>query len=185
VDGGRQRGVGGYPGAQQLVDPQAQIVEDLRVDVADRPVGGRGDHRVEQPEFACGTVGQFGGEGGVAAADAAVGEQFWQQQVGVGLALAHRAQHIPGHGARRIDRALTAAAGLTAPPVLTRTRAGPGAALAVAAWPATAPALAVRSAAAAPALPLALGTVAAGAAPGPLAGATATATAVCAHASSV
>ena len=75
LDGGGHRGVRVDPRAQQLVGAEPQQVEQHRVDAVRRPSGGLGDDGVEQPAGAARTVGQFGGEGGVTAGDAAFAQQ--------------------------------------------------------------------------------------------------------------
>ncbi len=100
---GRHRGMLGDVGAQQLVAPQPQQVQQHRVDLVDRPVGRRRDHRVEQTAGAAGAVGEFGGERGVAPADPALGQHGRQGEVGVGIALADGPQNIECGPARRIQ----------------------------------------------------------------------------------
>ncbi len=65
--------------------------------------GGRADDRVEQPPAAAGAIGQLGGESGVAAGDSAFGQQRRQRQVGVGIALGNRLQHIECGAASRVQ----------------------------------------------------------------------------------
>jgi hypothetical protein len=76
-------------GAQQLIRPEPQQVEQNRVDGVRRPVGGRTDDGVQQSPYSAAAIGQLGGECGIASADPALAQQNWQQQVGVGVALAY------------------------------------------------------------------------------------------------
>ena len=92
------------PGAQQLVGAQPQQVQQHRVDLSRRAARGRGDDGVEQPAGAAGAVGQFGGERGVAAGDSAFAQQRGQREVGVGVALRDRAQHVERRPAGRVER---------------------------------------------------------------------------------
>ena len=63
------RGVGGDAHAEQLVGPQPQRVEDVVVDLVERPAGGRRDDRVVEAVQAGRAVGQLGREPGVTTAD--------------------------------------------------------------------------------------------------------------------
>ena len=65
----------GNIGAQQLVGTQSQKIEQHRVDLFDRSIRCRRDDSVEQAAAATGSIGQLGGERGVTAADAALGQQ--------------------------------------------------------------------------------------------------------------
>ena len=103
LHGGGHRGVIGDVGAQQLVGAQPQQVEQHRVDLVHRPARRRGDDRIEQTAGAAGAVGQFGGECRVAAMDSTFGEQRGQRQVGVGVALGDRAQHVEGGAPGRVE----------------------------------------------------------------------------------
>ena len=89
--------------------------------------GGRsaalGDDRVEQSAGAARAVGQFGGEGGVAAGDSALAQQCGQREVGVGVALGHRAQHVERRAAGRVERLRRGRCGfVTVPSLALRTR---------------------------------------------------------------
>ena len=92
------------PRPQQLVCTQPQHIEDHPVDLLDRPFRHVGDDLVEQPHRTAGAVGQFGGQGSVAAGDLAVPQHLRQYQVGVGVALTHSGQHLHGSLPGRIYR---------------------------------------------------------------------------------
>ena len=94
LDGGRDRGVFGDVGAQQLIRAEPQQVQQHGVDLIHRPPGRGGDHDVEQSPGAAGAVGEFGREGGVAAGDAAFAQQSGERQVGVGVSFGDRAQDV-------------------------------------------------------------------------------------------
>ena len=96
VDGGRDRRVRGNPGVQQLVGAQPEGVDDHAVQVGEGAVAAGPDDRVELPEGPAGAVGQFGGQRGVPAGDAPLGEQSRQREVGVGALRSDRGQHVEG-----------------------------------------------------------------------------------------
>ncbi len=100
VDGGRHGGVVTDPGGQQLVCAEPEHVAHRRVDLV--PVAAGGQDGVIGAAAAQRAVGQFGGEGGVPAGDAALGEQGREQQVGVGVAVRDRAQDVIGGAPRRV-----------------------------------------------------------------------------------
>ncbi len=127
------------PGAQQLVCAQAQDVEHGRVDLGERPVDARLQHRVVQALPAQGAVGQLGRQRRVAAVDAPLAQQPGQHEVGVGVLLADGDQHVVRRAARlvvgrRAVRALRRAAACAA---ASRRAAARGAARAEPppAWP--------------------------------------------------
>ena len=66
-------------GAQQLICPEPQQVEQYRVDGVWRPVGGSADDGVQQSPDPAAPVGQLGGECGIASADSPLAQQNWQQ----------------------------------------------------------------------------------------------------------
>ena len=92
--------MGADAGTEQLVAAQAQDVEHRRVELVQRTVAARGEHRVVGALAAQGAVGELGRQGGVAAGELAVGEQPGQQQVGVGRAVADRREYVVGGAAR-------------------------------------------------------------------------------------
>ena len=94
-----------------MVGAQPQQVEQHRVDLVDRAARGGRDDGVQHATGAAGAVGEFGGEGGVASGDAALGEQGGQHQVGVGVAFGDRAQHVEGGAAGGVQRCPAAATG--------------------------------------------------------------------------
>ena len=91
-------------GAQQLVGAQPQQVQQHGIDAVGRTAGGAADDGVEQAAGAAGAVGQFGGESGVAAGDSAFAQQRGQREVGVGISLRHRAQHVERGATGRVER---------------------------------------------------------------------------------
>ena len=110
VDRGGDGGVGADPGVQQLVGAEAEDVEDRRVELVQRAVAARGEHRVIGALAAQGPVGELGREGGVTAGELAVSEELRQQQVGVSLAVADRREDVVG-GAARVGRGADARPG--------------------------------------------------------------------------
>ena len=115
LDGGGDRGVRVDPGAQQLVGAQPQQVQQHGVDALGRAPGGVADDGVEQAAGAAGAVGQFGGERRVAAGDSALAQQGGQRQIGVGVALRHRPQHVERRAAGRVERFATRRGSSAAP----------------------------------------------------------------------
>ena len=94
LHGSGHRGVLFDPRAQQLVGAQPQQIQQHRVDVLGRPTRGRADDRVEQAAGAAGAVGQLGGERRVAAGDSAFAQERGQSEVGIGVSLRDRTQHV-------------------------------------------------------------------------------------------
>ena len=88
------------PGGQQLVGAEPEHVAHRRVDIV--PVAAGGQDGVIGAAAAQRAVGQFGGEGGVTAGEAALGEQGREQQVGVGVPVRDRAQHVVGGAPGRV-----------------------------------------------------------------------------------
>ena len=104
LDGGGDGSMRVDPSAQQLIRAESKQIEQHRIDGVRRTTRGRTDDRVEQAANAAGAIRQFGGESSVTTADLPLPQQNWQQQVRVGVALAHRPQHIERCLARRIQR---------------------------------------------------------------------------------
>lgn len=105
LHGGRDGGVAGDPGGQQLVRAEREHVQDRRVHLAQRPVDAGGDDRVVGALQAQRAVDEFGGERGVAPVHAlllGLPQQRGQDQVGVGVPLVDGAQGAEGDAARRI-----------------------------------------------------------------------------------
>ena len=116
---------------QQLVGAEPQQVQQHRVNLIGRPAGRRDDDSVEQSAGAAGAVSQFGGERRVPAGDMPLGEQSGQCQVGVGIALGDRPQHVERSAPRRIQflpaRAPAGAAAAVRPPSLVHDARAPAA----------------------------------------------------------
>ena len=99
------------PGGQELMSAEPEDVAYRRVEIV--PVAAGGEDRVVGAAAAQRAVGQFGGEGRVPAGQATFPEEGGQQQVGVGVPVRDRAQHVVGGPPGRI-RVRTAIAGLAA-----------------------------------------------------------------------
>ena len=91
-------------GAQQLVGAKPQQVQQHGVDAVGRAAGGVTDDGVEQAAGAAGAVSQFGGECRIASGDSALAQQRWQCQIGVGVTLRHRPQHVERRTTGRVER---------------------------------------------------------------------------------
>ena len=87
--------------------------------------GGRRDDRVEQSAGAAGAVGQLGRECRVTTGDAALVEQRRQREVGVGVALGHRPQHVECRAAGRVERLASPAGHVTRAPTRRGAPRGP------------------------------------------------------------
>ena len=118
VDRGGHSGVMADPGGQELMSAKPEDVAYRRVEIV--PVAAGGEDRVVGTAAAQRAVGQFGGEGRVPAGQASLPEEGRQQQVGVGVPVRDRAQHVVGSPPGRI-RVRPAIAGLAGPGL-----AGPG-----------------------------------------------------------
>ena len=101
--GGRHRGMFGDVGPQQLVGTQPQQIQQHRVDLVHRASGRRRNDRIQQPAGAASAVGQLSRKGRVPAADPTLGQQRRKGQVGVGVAIGHRAQHVEGRASGRVQ----------------------------------------------------------------------------------
>ena len=107
VDGGMRRDAH----AQQLVRPEPQRVEDVRVDGRHGSTGGDADDGVIEAVHAHGAVDQLCGEGGIAAVDLLVPQHPGQLEVGVG-AIRNGPQDGVGREALRIRPAVALARSL-------------------------------------------------------------------------
>ncbi len=104
VDGGVDGGVVRHPHGQQLVRPQTQGIEHLRLDLGQWAVDAGGQHRVVQALHPQRRRSQLGGEGGVAAGQAVGGKRVRQRQVRVGVIDPHCTQHLVGREPGGIQR---------------------------------------------------------------------------------
>ena len=90
------RGVRRNSHVEDLVDAKAQHVDHGVLDLLHGSVDAGSEHRVEPTLGAQGAVEQFGGEGGVAAAHTVATQDRGQDEVGVGVVLAHSAHRVVG-----------------------------------------------------------------------------------------
>ena len=115
VHRGRDGRVRGHPGGQELVGAEAQYLAQRRVHAVESPVGAQAEDRVVAAPAAQRPVGELGGQRGVAPLQPALGEHRRQQQVGVGVPLLNRYEHVVGEAPDRVGPASAApAAGATA-----------------------------------------------------------------------
>ena len=91
--GGRVRG---DPHAEQLVGPQAQHVEHLRVDAVGRSAGGLDDDGVVEALPADGAEGELGGEGGIPGLEPVAAQDGGHLEVGVGPVVDGPQQRVGG-----------------------------------------------------------------------------------------
>lgn len=104
-------------GPQQLISAQTQRVAQALIDLIDGTACGGRDHRVEKTTGPACSIGELGGEGGVAAGDTAFAQQRGQRQIGVSILARYRPQYVEGGLTRWVK--------LT-PRTLRRTRTPPG-----------------------------------------------------------
>ena len=83
---------------------QPQHVAHDRVERAQVAVAADAEHRVIAALTAERSVAQLGRQGRVPAGQLPLRDELRQQQVGVGIAVAHREQHVQGDAAGRVGR---------------------------------------------------------------------------------
>ena len=89
-------GVGGHPHPEQLVRPEPQHVEHLRVDPVGRAAGRLGDDGVVEALPPDGAEAQLGGEGRVAPLEAVATQDGGHLEVGVGPVVDRAQQRVGG-----------------------------------------------------------------------------------------
>ena len=90
------------PHVLQLVDAQAQGVEQLGLERVERAIHALGQDRVMAPLPAQGAVAELGGEPSVAAGELMVGQDPGPGDVGVGAVELHGPEQVQGREPRRI-----------------------------------------------------------------------------------
>lgn len=84
------------PHVVQLVDAQAQGVEELGLERVERAIHALGQDRVMAPLPAQGAIAQLGGEPGVASGELMVGQDPGPRDVGVGVVELHGPEQVEG-----------------------------------------------------------------------------------------
>ena len=87
-----------HPGVKQLVGTQADGTKHRRINAVKRPGGTVGYDDIEYALDPQGAVGDFGGEGGVAAFEPVFGQRFGEGQVGVCALHVDAVEHVKGNG---------------------------------------------------------------------------------------
>jgi hypothetical protein len=94
--------VGRYTHCHQLVDPDAQGIQDSRIQLVQGPVHAAGEDGVVGSLVPQRPVTQFGGESGVAPVEAVLPDARRQHQIGVGVLGRDRAQNFKRHQPGRV-----------------------------------------------------------------------------------
>ena len=102
VDAGADRRVRRHPHREQLVGAEPQGVEDRHVDLGQRSVDAGRDDRVVRCPAADRARDQLGREGGVAAGQPARSQQGREHEVGVGVLVTDRREHVEGRRPGRV-----------------------------------------------------------------------------------
>ena len=122
VDRGGHGRVRGHPRREQLVRAEPEDLAHGEVEGVQVAVAADGEHRVVGALAAQRAVGQLRGQRRVPARQATLGQRRREEQVGVGIPLRYRAEHVTGGPPDRVGPALTLGA-----PAATRPGPRPGA----------------------------------------------------------